>query len=107
MKPLAIAAIVLLVVLSIPLVLTALNPPKPPALTQGDVEKIAINYIAATYPGSSITSMKLTQREGDTYKFTIEYNQNTQGTCKRYKCYWQGPASQYCRQDSPNGLGPC
>lgn len=107
MKPLAIATIILLIVLSIPLVLTALNPPKPVSLSQTDVERIATNYIAATYPGSTITNLAITSHEGDAYKITIEYNQGTGNTCKRYKCYYEGPASQYCRQDSPNGLGAC
>ena len=107
MKSLATATVILLIVLSIPLVLTALNPPSQLVLTQADVEKIAANYITATYPGSTITNLAVTEKTGDTYKITVDYNQGTGATCKRYKCYWEGPAAQYCRQDSPNGLGKC
>lgn len=107
MKPLAIATVILLIVLSIPLVFTLFNPPKLVTLTQSDVEKIASNYIAATYPGSTITKLYVTEKVENTYKITIEYNQNTGNACKKYKCYYEGPASQFCRQDSPNGLGPC
>ena len=107
LKPIAIAVVVLLAVLSIPLILSFLSPSVPAKLSQGEVEKIASNYIAANYPGSTVTSMKVTAVENDQYKITIEYNQQTGNTCTRYKCYWEGPASQYCRQDSPAGLGKC
>lgn len=106
MKLFAIAIVILLLVLSVPL-LFSLSQQDKSALTQEDVEKIASNYIAATYPSSTITSLKITEKQEDSYKITIEYNQGAGLACKRFKCYWEGPASQYCRQDSPNGLGPC
>ena len=101
-----IAAIVILVAV---IVFASFNPPTSQPLADADAISISQNYIATNYPGSTVLNTAITERNltSQHWKITINYKQQTAQGCTLARCYWEGPASQYCRQESNLSLGNC
>lgn len=76
-------------------------------LTDNEVKRIAENYVSTTLPNVTVTGTTITSNQSGVWKITINYEQRTAGTCKVGKCYWEGPASMFCRVESNQSLGNC
>ncbi len=100
-----IAAILLLLVVFAP----QLIPKKAelPVLSDADVLKIAENYVTTSIQSSRVTSSTITSKADGNWKITVDYQQGTGANCKVGKCYWEGPAAMFCRQESNTTLGTC
>ncbi len=77
-------------------------------LTNQEVTRIAGNYVSTTLPNITVTGATVTSNQSNVWKVTINYEQRLAGeTCKVGKCYWEGPASMFCRIESNQTLGQC
>ncbi len=107
---LAAVALILLVVL-LPAYLSQQSGTSP-ALNDDAVKRLAQNYVETTLPnvtvtGASITSKPASDNNSTVWKVTINYEQRNGRMCKVGKCYWEGPASMFCRIESSQSLGQC
>ncbi len=104
-KEVIIAILVLIAVV----ILLRFNPPQQQTLSEGEVVGIAENFITTNYPQSTVLSTNVTYHNATNgqYKITIRYKQMATEGCKISQCYWEGPASPYCRQESNLSLGSC
>ncbi|MDP3742073.1 MAG: hypothetical protein Q8R15_02035, partial [Candidatus Micrarchaeota archaeon] len=75
-------------------------------LTEQEVIRTAENYVSTTLPNVTVTGASVTNNQSGVWKVTINYEQRTVGQqCKVGKCYWEGPASMFCRIESNQTLG--
>ncbi len=99
-----VAIAVLLLVILVP---TLIPPSNQPLLTDVDVAKIAENYVETTIQGAVVTGSSITGKTDAKWKITVNYQTGSGSKCKVGKCYWEGPASMYCRPESNQTLGQC
>lgn len=104
-QALAIAVLALVIVVLLPSVLTGKQGAA--ALTDSDVDKIARNYVETSFNDTVVTATQLTDKANGVWQITVTYQQGAGSRCKVGKCYWQGPASMYCRVESSQTLGQC
>ncbi len=78
-----------------------------PLLTDADVMQIAENYVETNVQGVKVVNSSITSRENGKWGITIVYEEGTEANCKVGKCYWEGPASMFCRPESNQSLGQC
>ncbi|MFH1247101.1 MAG: hypothetical protein V1644_01850 [Candidatus Micrarchaeota archaeon] len=79
-----------------------------PTLSENEVVKIAENYVKTTLENVTITKSTVSNKTNDIWKITIYYEQRLKNeACKVGKCYWEGPASMFCRVESNQTLGLC
>ncbi len=103
------ALIVAIVVLLVVILAASLLPSQLPnsELTENDVKQIAENYVATRIADALPITSQVTGRDGSKWMVTVNYQQGEGAACKVGKCYWEGPASQFCRVESNQTLGAC
>ncbi len=100
-----VAAILLLLVVFAPQLIP--KKAESPVLSDADVLKIAENYVATSIQSSRVTSSTIISKADGKWKITVDYQQGIGANCKVGKCYWEGPAAMFCRQESNATLGTC
>ena len=103
-KELIIAVAILLVIILIP---TVYLPLTTQSLSDEEVQTIATNFVETNTPNTMVVETTITERSDDVWKITVTYKQGEGANCKIGKCYWEGPASQFCRSESNQTLRPC
>ncbi len=105
-KLLGAAVLALLVVILLPTFLTTRESPRT-SLSDEDAGQIAENYVETNIENSTALSSVITSRQNGLWRITVTYKHGQGENCKIGKCYWEGPASQFCRIESNQSLRPC